>query len=133
MKNNQYPKELISEAEIMKIVCMMIMELEKQNTIHLNTKIQIKNTKSGEKEEKAKEEEYQESFSQKVNWEKAHAISVEILDIFFQTSPNQNHFQKINGHSKQQYNIYFLSHISLNHNTEKKAQPTKYEEKICHQ
>ena len=45
----------------------MIIELEKQNTIHLNTKIQIKNTKSGEKEEKAKEEEYQESFSQKVN------------------------------------------------------------------
>ena len=65
MKNNQYPKDLISSANIMKK--HRHDDFGTRKTEHKTSKNEIfrKQNKCVEKEEKATEEEYQASFTQK--------------------------------------------------------------------
>ena len=92
---------------------------KKNRTQDIETrKSQEKN--SGEKEHKPIEEKSQAIFHKKVNLEKAHAISVESLEIFHRTILMQHPTQKINGHSKQQQKVYVLGHIRLNSKPKKK-------------
>ena len=98
----------------------MILEWERQNTRHWNKKMSINKTRVDRRNRKRQKKNRKQILHIKMNWEKAHAISVKILDIFSHNSPKQNLFQKINGNSKKQHKNYVLSRRSLNRNMETK-------------
>ena len=106
-------------------------ESETRKTEHktLKTKISRNITKVEGRGKKQHKNNIKKVLHITLYWEKAHAIAVESLDIFFQTVPNNNLIQQINWHSKLKQKMYLVIHRRLNRNLEiEKLQSTKEEE-----
>ena len=99
----------------------MIQERDKQITRTQNTKVSRNQTRVKRRNRKQQMNNRKQVPRRKVNREKAHDNSVEILYIFFQTVPTLNLTQNISGNSKQKQKMYVMIYISLSHNMETKV------------
>ena len=131
MENNQYPKGLMSAADILKNHRHDNSVMRKQSSRYLNTKKSRNKTRVDRSKRKQQKKNHKQVLYRKVNLNQSHTIAVESLDIFFRTVPKNRLLQKINGNSKKQHKIYVLSHIRPNINLKKNYNQLNTKKKIC--